>query len=694
MASGITHFGGIGLKNTNTEQPTVNGEIKYVTGTGFRMYSEGTAYTIPTSSGGTTAYDDIGDPDANGTIAFAGYTNTWTSTLDTGSVFTISNSDAALSGQTNLVDLKFTDDGSSNGYYLRCLDNAGGDVRFSIGKDGMVDLGGEALGTTALNIVAGDVVLNSGDLAMSGTLYVDTGNIELSQDNIKLTLGASGATDSYLYFDGAGNLVFYDSNTAAEKTLTQLLTTDSNPTMAGDITFTDGKLTWTDAADEQAGTWTFANTTSNDIAWSSAATTGNCLSVTANALTSGSMIYLASSAAGMAGEYIRCYDGAADDFVVGAAGAVTVAGTASTDSITLVAGDVQITAGDIDMDLGIITIDNTADEGNKIARNNATGTAAVLEIEETHATGGINLLLDTKNTTASEYNLDMTSSGATQIHLGANGAAGDGILIDATDSHTGQFIKIDAGPWLGTAGEGAALDFRSDSGAVAEAGHAIYLKMQGTTADAAAIDGKALYAEDEAASTVGSYLVNLDSANNGALHVTSGTSLISGDTIFGTADGTGNDVTFWGDTAGSYLIWDQSEDELRVAGPAKLCIGGTPGAKDGLTIDFDGANIDIDAVTANDNIIFGSDVDTNLIVNTASGAAMTIDHGAETITIAATAQLIVTGDTTTGAGLSIPGHASNTPNGTVAHSIFFEDDAKKLWIYNPTSASWEGVVLA
>lgn len=44
---GITHFSGLGLKNTNTTQPSVNGELVYVTGVGFRFQQEGTIYSLP-----------------------------------------------------------------------------------------------------------------------------------------------------------------------------------------------------------------------------------------------------------------------------------------------------------------------------------------------------------------------------------------------------------------------------------------------------------------------------------------------------------------------------------------------------------------------------------------------------------------------------------------------------------------------
>lgn len=87
-------------------------------------------------TGGTT-WDAIGDAAADGTIALAGYKTTLTSTLNTaGANLTITNTAADLTSDVSFIDLKYTDDGDSNGWFLRGYDNAGGDLKFSIGPDG------------------------------------------------------------------------------------------------------------------------------------------------------------------------------------------------------------------------------------------------------------------------------------------------------------------------------------------------------------------------------------------------------------------------------------------------------------------------------------------------------------------------------------------------------------------------------
>ena len=49
-------------------------------------------------------------------------------------------------------------------------------------------------------------------------------------------------------------------------------------------------------------------------------------------------------------------------------------------------------------------------------------------------------------------------------------------------------------------------------------------------------------------------------------------------------DGTGHDVTFYGDTASSYMLWDESADSL-LLNAATLDLNGTA---DGLILDADG----------------------------------------------------------------------------------------------------------
>lgn len=96
-------------------------------------------------SGGATAWDDIGDPDADGTIAFAGYEQIITSTLDEagGQVLTITNTDADVANDTVLLTLGYTDDGQANADFFKCVDNSSANTMFQISENGGITTVGD-----------------------------------------------------------------------------------------------------------------------------------------------------------------------------------------------------------------------------------------------------------------------------------------------------------------------------------------------------------------------------------------------------------------------------------------------------------------------------------------------------------------------------------------------------------------------
>ena len=377
---------------------------------------------------------------------------------------------------------------------------------------------------TALNVGANDIVGTTGlinytnfdvnadgdvtcvDLTATGTVNIGS----LAQDN--LVPASAAPTTITLNGAGAGGVTIGGTSTGTI-TLGGGSTLVSLPANT-DLTLAGGVISVTDTANSAALAITNGTLTTASVATitANAATSSKVISVTADALDTGTMLYLDSDGIPAATYYIQCYDGAANDFLVGANGAVTIAGNASTNVLTVTTGDVQI-------DDGLIEIDTNEDDQTYIKRDQGVTTKAVFKVWEAAAAAdspAIQIVQDA--TTAASYGLEIDSAGGTSIHLAANGAAGIHTLMDATDAWTGQAIVIDAGPWLGTVNRGM-IDFRSDGAATAEVGHVVYVKMQGTGADAAGIDGKGLYIEDEAALTAGSYLVKLDTLANTALHI-------------------------------------------------------------------------------------------------------------------------------------------------------------------------------
>jgi len=105
---------------------------------GSQLYvCEGAAGWVLQAGGGVTLINDLGNADAAGSVALAGYQQTWTSTLNSaGANLTLTNTTADLTADVSFIDLKYTDDGDANGYFLRGYDNSAGDLKWSIGADG------------------------------------------------------------------------------------------------------------------------------------------------------------------------------------------------------------------------------------------------------------------------------------------------------------------------------------------------------------------------------------------------------------------------------------------------------------------------------------------------------------------------------------------------------------------------------
>lgn len=130
------------VKDTHIDWGSGAGQVGYADiiatwttcGSGYLKY-DGTCDTPAT---GATNFNDIGDATAAGSIALAGYMQTITSTLNSaGANITLTNTTADLTADVSFIDFKLTDDGDTNGYFLRGYDNAGGDLKWYIGPGGV-----------------------------------------------------------------------------------------------------------------------------------------------------------------------------------------------------------------------------------------------------------------------------------------------------------------------------------------------------------------------------------------------------------------------------------------------------------------------------------------------------------------------------------------------------------------------------
>lgn len=169
--------------------------ITDITGTGLSIV--GGALTA--SSSGATAWDDIGDPDADTTIALGAYETYLTSTLDEAShyVLKIDNTDADLANETTLLGLEFTDNGDIDGVFIKANDN-NGDLMWSLGYNGRMVIGASAT-DYALPTARGtqyQVLMDNGAGAVSFQTLSDTNVTDVLTINNASSVTTTGNVSS------------------------------------------------------------------------------------------------------------------------------------------------------------------------------------------------------------------------------------------------------------------------------------------------------------------------------------------------------------------------------------------------------------------------------------------------------------------------------------------------------------------
>jgi hypothetical protein len=178
--------------------------------------------------GGASTWDTIDDSAADVSIAWAGYKTIFTSTLNSaGANLTLTNTTADLTADVSFIDLKLTDDGDANGFFMRGYDNAGNDLKWSGGPDGafygysyetvqsatggVLDLlEGTAAGTDYIRIKADDDVGTNRKLAIS-TSVADSEDLTIqlgNNDNTITIASTTGANqiNTALAFASTGNI--------------------------------------------------------------------------------------------------------------------------------------------------------------------------------------------------------------------------------------------------------------------------------------------------------------------------------------------------------------------------------------------------------------------------------------------------------------------------------------------------------
>lgn len=462
----------------------------------------------------SVAWDDISNPDKNKALDFTDYYTSFDSGDADHDMFTFQGTGAF--GDVSIVKIEQVTGNATDGTVLEVVS---------------ADTDADALLVTANSV---DVILVNGDgtltltgatgltgaLTMVGDLGV-TGNFSVSGTWSVDAIAAATATQT-LALDG-------DSTGGVTIGATSL----GNVTIGDDMVMSDGynftigegyAVIDNDATDETALTITSDATTSGGaIAITSAATTtnGKAISVTADGITTGDLLYLDSLAAGMTtGNFINCWNGAGTVFEVGLYGATTIAGNASTDILTITAGDIQITAGDIDLDNGQLMVNTAQDLASNIIRAYAgAGTDPVLTVKEDHTSSTNVALLVENDGTGNSTALQISHDGDyPAIDIDA-GAARTGNVIDiAMANQLAEKAIAISGAATSATGEGV-IEVHT-TGAMAGA----LLRLDIDTGTPAAIDGYVLEIDDDAAAQAGKYAVEINVETNEALYVSKGLS--------------------------------------------------------------------------------------------------------------------------------------------------------------------------
>ncbi|MDD5538351.1 MAG: hypothetical protein PHF12_05240 [Candidatus Omnitrophica bacterium] len=569
----------ITLRNVSYTLPANNGDASQylqTDGSGVLSWAAGSA--------STTAWDDIGDPDADGTVAFGNTKQTISSTLNAaGAVVTITNTTADLGADVSFIDLKYTDDGDSNGYFIRAYDNAGAALKFSVGPDGAVTIAGTAEGTDALTITGGDITLTDGDLTLSSGDLSVTGNFTLTGSfyqsavaaaaagNVNLTVDAAGNGTITIGGTSTGNTIFpgvavfngnVDIGNAATDTLSITSIIDSSVTLDDGATDSPSFIL-KDATDETA---TFVKKDGANLQLTTTATEG--LQIITGNLWVGNG---SPGTAAMDGEDFYVNGDSEFDGSVQLDGAVTFAGTVA------VNGAPTIT----NVEASYTT---NADDQFAFARNQGTTTKPLVAITTSAAADDAAALAVTSGATGAVDAATISNAGtAAGLHVTSTAAGGVGIDIDVANSATGRVFYADLGPWLGTADQGA-LELVSDSAATIAAGQLLRLNQQGSGQHAAAIDGSVVYVADAATAPGAgtSYAVKIAPTNIASLHATTAAQFDTTVTATGliTANGgmaINEDVAVTFDAHDEEIVVDASDTDYAAAS-AVMQIKGSAGA--------------------------------------------------------------------------------------------------------------------
>ncbi len=389
---------GLYLDNGNTTDPSVEGQITYVNGTGFRGYGESGVFTFGSGGGGAVGtWDELYAADESLTVS--GGSMTFAGTADVDVVTIAGNADVDAGAL-----LQFASTGDAK-------DVQGTGDTWNISKTGYF---------TGVRVFASGYVSTAS--AADLTLHTNSGT---NSSKIVITDDSNGDITATLNGTGAFKITG---------------TTEANNGLevdTGDVAIADGSLSITD--DDNADTLTLTTTGNSSCLGivADSVATGNVIDVNADGVTSGTLLHLDTTGASFTGEYIDCVDDGTSEFKVMRYGATTIKGTAAgTDAFTITAGDILLNDSDeniIESEDGTTTLLLLDNKAGVIG----TG-AAVLKLDAGGDVHGSSYILDVV------FSGTTPTAGATAVNVNMKKADVVGINIDGAGTDTYEALKIDA----------------------------------------------------------------------------------------------------------------------------------------------------------------------------------------------------------------------------------------------------------
>lgn len=420
----------------------------------------------------------------------------------------------------------------------------------------------------------------SGNVSVVGTFQQDA--ITAATAATTLTIDGTGAGGVTIGGTSTGTITLGGGATLVDLPSTVDMTLSGGDLAVTDtanadmVTFTNNTLT---AADLLTLSASGTRTSNNVIAITDGATQASTISITANSQTSGYGLSYANSGAGLTGaainlsvtdgagftgDYLRCYDGAAEDFTIERYGEATIAGLAGADMLTITAGDLQMTDGFIDVDDGYISVNSDENHASNFTRNyNGAGSSAVLTVTDDHTSSTQSSLFVDQDGTGNSTCLKLTHDGDYPVIDIDAGAARTGNVIDINMANqlAEKAIAI-SGAMTGTAGEGV-IEVHSTGVITAQAS---LLRLDFDTAQMQAGDGALLDIDDDSTAAAGTqYGVLINSANNEALYVATGLSKFAELVTFASGIDVDEDID---------IDFDASDEEISIDSTATGYVAG------------------------------------------------------------------------------------------------------------------------